>query len=49
VADRPVVGTQLIREWRGVEQEVIVLADGFEWEGRRCKSLSAVARAIAGT
>jgi Protein of unknown function (DUF2924) len=43
------VGTQLIREWRGVEQRVTVLADGFEWGGRRYKSLSAVARAISGT
>jgi hypothetical protein len=49
VVNRPVVGTQLIREWRGVEQRVTVLADGFEWEGRRYKSLSAVARAITGT
>ena len=45
----PVVGTQLIREWRGVEHKVTVLVDGFEWEGRRYKSLSAVARAITGT
>jgi hypothetical protein len=49
VVDRPVVGTQLIREWRGVEHKVAVLADGFEWEGRRYKSLSAAARAITGT
>jgi hypothetical protein len=49
VINGPVVGTQLIREWRGVEQRVRVLADGFEWEGRRYKSLSAVARAITGT
>jgi len=49
VVNGPVVGTQLIREWRGVEQKVTVLADGFEWEGRRYKSLSAVARAITGT
>ncbi len=49
VVDRPVAGTQLIREWRGVENTVTVLADGFEWEGRRYKSLSAVARAITGT
>ena len=49
VVDRPVVGTQLIREWRGAEQRVTVLADGFEWESRRYKSLSAVARAITGT
>jgi Protein of unknown function (DUF2924) len=49
VVNGPVVGTQLIREWRGVEQRVTVLADGFEWEGRRYRSLSAVARAITGT
>jgi hypothetical protein len=49
VANGPAVGTQLIREWRGVEHKVTVLADGFEWEGRRYKSLSAAARAIAGT
>lgn len=49
VVDGPVVGTQLIREWRGVENMVTVLADGFEWEGRRYRSLSAVARAITGT
>jgi hypothetical protein len=49
VVNGPVVGTQLIREWRGIEQKVTVLADGFEWERRRYKSLSAVARAITGT
>jgi Protein of unknown function (DUF2924) len=49
VINGPVVGTQLIREWRGVEHKVTVLADGFEWEGRRYKSLSAAARAITGT
>jgi hypothetical protein len=49
VVDHPVAGTQLIREWRGVDHKVTVLADGFEWEGRRYKSLSAVARAITGT
>jgi hypothetical protein len=49
VVNGPVVGTQLIREWRGVEHKVTVLIDGFAWEGRRYKSLSAVARAITGT
>jgi hypothetical protein len=49
VINGPVVGAQLIREWQGVEHKVTVLADGFEWEGRRYKSLSAVARAITGT
>jgi hypothetical protein len=45
----PVVGTKLIREWDGVAHTVTVLKDGFEWGGRRYKSLSAVARAITGT
>ena len=45
----PVVGTKLIREWDGVAHTVTVLTEGFEWDGRRYKSLSAVARAITGT
>ncbi|MTH96380.1 DUF2924 domain-containing protein [Roseibium sp. RKSG952] len=45
----PVTGTRLVREWDGQEHTVTVLARGFEWEGRRYKSLSAVARAISGT
>jgi hypothetical protein len=49
IVNGPVVGTQLIREWRGIEKKVTVLADGFEWEGRRYRSLSAVARGITGT
>ena len=46
VVDRPVVGTQLVREFQGREYTVTVLADGFEWHGRRYRSLSAVANAI---
>ena len=45
----PVVGTKLIREWDGVAHNVTVLKEGFDWGGRRYKSLSAVARAITGT
>ena len=45
----PVVGTKLIREWDGVEHNVTVLKDGFDWKGCRFKSLSAVAREITGT
>jgi hypothetical protein len=45
----PVIGTKLIREWDRVEHTVIVLKDGFGWQGRKFKSLSAVARAITGT
>jgi hypothetical protein len=47
--DRPITGTRLLREWQGVEQVVTVTADGFEWQGRAYKSLSAIARAITGT
>ena len=45
----PIVGTKLIREWAGVAHTVTVLREGFDWDGRRFKSLSAVARAITGT
>lgn len=45
----PIVGTRLIREWQGVEHIVTVTADGFDWQGRPYKSLSAIARAITGT
>ena len=47
--DRPITGTRLLREWQGVEYIVTVTADGFEWQGRPYKSLSAIARAITGT
>src|SRR5829696_5543027 len=46
---RPLAGTRLVREHAGVEHVVTVLADGFEWEGRPYRSLSAIARAITGT
>jgi hypothetical protein len=45
----PIAGTRLIREYQGVEHTVTVLADGYEWQGRPYRSLSAVARAITGT
>src|SRR3954468_14322303 len=47
--NRPLPGTRLLREWQGVEHAITVQADGFEWEGRPYKSLSAIARAITGT
>ena len=46
---KPITGTRLVREWQGVEHVVTVTADGFEWQGRPYKSLSAIARAITGT
>jgi hypothetical protein len=42
-------GTRLLREWRGVTHEVTVIDGGYEHEGRRYRSLSAVARTITGT
>ena len=45
----PVIGTRLVREWDGVEYVITVLKDGFDWQGRRYKSLSAIARDITGT
>ena len=48
-SDRPIAGTRLIRAWRGVEHAVTVTTDGFEWQGRPYRSLSAIARAITGT
>lgn len=47
--NRPLAGTRLIREWQGVEYAITVLRDGYEWQGRPYKSLSAIARAITGT
>ena len=41
-------GTRLVREWRGVTYTVLVHADGFEWNGRRYRSLTVVAREITG-
>jgi hypothetical protein len=47
--DRPMAGTRLIREWRGIEHSVTVRQEDFEYKGRPYKSLSAVARLITGT
>jgi hypothetical protein len=46
---RPIAGTQLMREFQGVEHYVTVRQDDFEYQGRPYKSLSAIARAITGT
>lgn len=42
-------GTTLVREWGGRRHEVAVVPDGFEYDGQRFTSLSAVALAITGT
>jgi hypothetical protein len=42
-------GTELRRQWQGVEHVVRVREHDFEYDGRPYRSLSAVARAIAGS
>lgn len=45
----PPPGTNLVREYQGIEHRVIVLHDGYEYEGRRYENLSIIARTITGT
>jgi hypothetical protein len=47
-AIRPQVGTVLVREFKGVEYRVKVLQDGFEYQGFKYTSLTAVASKITG-
>ena len=47
--DKPIAGTRLIREYRGIEHCVTVQQEGYEYQGRPYGSLSAIARAITGT
>src|SRR4249919_1708620 len=42
-------GTILVREWDRRSQRVMVMADGFAWNGQTYDSLSKVAFAITGT
>src|SRR5262245_54369432 len=42
-------GSILVREWSGAPQRVMVLDQGFAWNGKTYRSLSAVAFAMTGT
>ena len=42
-------GARLVREWQGRTYDVLVLDDGFSWQGTSYRSLSAVAGKITGT
>jgi Protein of unknown function (DUF2924) len=42
-------GTLLTREWDGHLQRVMVLTDGFSWNGKTYRNLSKVAFAMTGT
>lgn len=45
----PMAGSILIKEYRGKTIVVRVLDDGFDYDGRRFASLSAIAKEITGT
>ncbi len=45
----PAPGTAIVRKYKGRTLRVLVVADGFEYEGERYKSLSAVAKAVTGS
>ena len=42
-------GTTLVRQWRGHTHTVLVHEGGFEYEGRRYRSLTVIAQRITGT
>ena len=42
-------GPKLVREFKGKRYTVIVLNDGYEFNGKKYKSLSAIANKITGT
>jgi hypothetical protein len=41
-------GATLVRQWRGHTHTVLVRRDGFEYEGRRYRSLTVIAEQITG-
>lgn len=41
-------GARLVREWNGRTYHVDVVTEGFVWNGKTHRSLSAIARAITG-
>ena len=43
------VGTRLVRDWHGVGHTVTVQENGFEYDGRNWRSLTAIAKAISGS
>ncbi len=42
-------GAKLVREWGGHTHTVLVVEDGFEYEGQRYRSLTMIAARITGT
>ena len=48
-SNKPSNGSRLVRVWQGKTHQVTVLEDGYLYEDRTWKSLSAIARHITGT
>ncbi|WP_288903038.1 DUF2924 domain-containing protein [uncultured Sneathiella sp.] len=48
VALKPSTGSRLVREWRGKTHMVDIEENGFVYQGKSYRSLSAVARTITG-
>ena len=46
---QPIPGTRLVREWNGQRHVVTTVTGGFEYNGKRYRSLSAVAKTITGS
>ena len=44
----PPVGTRIIREYHQIEHSVVILNDGFEYNGMKFPTLSAIAKKITG-
>lgn len=42
-------GTRLVRDWKGKRHVVTVKTEGFDYNGKQFKSLSAIAKLITGT
>ena len=47
--DTFIVGSKFVRQWNGNIYEVTKLQDGFEFDGQKYRSLSAIAKVITGT
>lgn len=46
---KPLAGSRLVRNYKGIEHHVTVLPDGFEYKGIKFKSLTRIACNITGT
>jgi hypothetical protein len=45
----PAPGNVVVRKYKGLEIRVLILADGFEYQGQRFRSLSAIGKLVTGS